>query len=169
MLKMRLPAGALVGLIFLSMPNDVIAQRASAPPAKTVLFVCEHGTVKSLIAKLLFEEYAREVGLHMRAESRGTHADSVVPPWMMQKLAQDRVDLGSWTPRTLGASDLANASYVVSFDVPGAATAAARVERVQWDGLPSVTQNYAEGREAIKVRVRQLVDSLHRAQKAKRP
>lgn len=35
--------------------------------------------------------------------------------------------------------------------------------RAQWDGLPSVTQDYAAGRDAIKARVRLLVDPLRRA------
>ena len=41
-----------------------------ASPSDTVLFICEHGTVRSLIVTLLFERYARQVGLHMTAVSR---------------------------------------------------------------------------------------------------
>ena len=147
------------------------SSRNGCPPitGKTVLFVCEHGTVKSLLAKVLFEQYAQEVGLQMRAESRGTHADSIVPPWMLQGLALDHVQLGSWHPQTLAAGDLATASYIVSFDVPEAATAAAQAPRAQWDGLPSVTQDYAKGRDAIKARIHQLVDSLKRAENRRRP
>lgn len=161
--------GALVGLVSLGTPSHSSAQRAPAPASKTVLFVCEHGTVKSLLAKVLFEEYAQQVGLHMRAESRGTHADSIVPPWMLRGLTLDHVDLGTWHPQTLGESDLVAASYVVSFDVPEAATAAARVPRTQWDGLPSVTQDYSKGRDAIRARVHSLVDSLKRAERTARP
>lgn len=144
-------------------PMRLGAQQVTAGPVKTVLFVCEHGTVRSLLAKVLFEEYAAEVGLQMQAVSRGTRADSVVPPWIQAGLAADHVALGSWRPQTLRSRDLANASYVVSFDVPSAATAAARAPRAQWDRLPSVSQDYSSGRDAIKTRVHQLVDSLKRA------
>ena len=144
-------------------PRGIGAQQAIAPEQGTVLFVCEHGTVRSLLAKVLFEEYARAVGLQMRAVSRGTRADSVVPPWMTRGLAADHVTLGPWRPQTLRPGDLANASYVVSFDVPRGATAAARAPQTQWDGLPSVSQDYPRGRDAIKARVHQLVDSLKRA------
>ena len=150
-------------------PHDLSGQRVPASTRKTVLFVCEHGTVKSLLAKVLFEQYAQEVGLQMQAESRGTHADSTVPPWMLRGLALDKVDLGSWHPQSLGSADLATASYVVSFDVPQSATAAAHAPHTQWDGLPSVTQDYSKGRDAIKVRVHQLVDSLKRAEKTGSP
>ena len=144
------------------------AQQANARPVKTVLFVCEHGTVRSLLAKVLFEEYAAEVGLQMQAVSRGTRADSVVPPWMQRGLAADHMVLGSWRPQTLRPADLANASYVVSFDVPIAATIAARAPQAHWDGLPSVSQDYSSGRRAIKARVHQLVDSLQRANGTRR-
>lgn len=136
------------------------AQQRGAQPRETVLFVCEHGTVRSLLAKLLFEEYAGQIGLDMNAVSRGTRPDSLVPAWMHRNLAADRITLGDWRPQLLAPTDLAAASYVVSFDVPASATAGARAPRAQWDGLPSVSADYASGREAIRARVRQLADSL---------
>lgn len=151
-------------LVTLVLPHAAMSQRAAANQQKTVLFVCEHGTVKSVLAKVLFEQYAREAGLSMRAESRGTHADSVVPPWMINSLALDQIQLGTWQPRTLRPADLSNAAYIVSFDVSPDATAAAGAPREQWDGLPSVSQDYGKGRDAIKARIRHLVDSLKRAE-----
>jgi protein-tyrosine-phosphatase len=150
-------------------PLDIGAQQSAARSPATVLFVCEHGTVKSLLAKVLFDEYAAKLGLQLRAVSRGTRADSIVPSWMLQGLAADHFTLGSWRPQTLLSEDLAKASYVVSFDVPSAATASARGPRAQWDGLPSVSKDYSSGREAIKARVHQLVDSLKRANDKQRP
>jgi protein-tyrosine-phosphatase len=99
-----------------------------------VLFICEHGTVKSLVAKRLFEKYAREAGLSMRAESRGTRADTVVPSWVVSNLASDGLSIAVFAPRQLAGADLSGAAYVVSFDVPATATASAKVSREQWDG-----------------------------------
>lgn len=152
-----------------SVPREGHAQHIPARSAGTVLFVCEHGTVRSLLAKILFEQYAREVGLSMEAVSRGTRADSAVPPWLVRGLAADHVTLGAWRPQTIRPEDLTNASYVVSFDVPRYVTAAAHAARAQWDSLPSVSRDYATGRDAIKARVRALVDSLKRARDARRP
>ena len=140
------------------------AQEAAARPLGTVLFICEHGTVKSLLAKVLFEQYAREVGLPMRAISRGTNLEPVVPSWMQRGLAADRITLGAWQPLALRPDDLVSAAFVVSFDVPSTVSAGARSPRAQWDGLPSVSQNYAVGRDSIKARVHSLVDSLKRSQ-----
>lgn len=150
-------------------PCSVAAQQTVPRPAKTVLFVCEHGTVRSLLGKVLFEQYAAEVGLRMHAVSRGARADSAVPAWMEQRLSADGIALGDWRPETLRASDLTNASYIVSFDLPAAAIAGGGAPRAQWNGLPSVSQDYAGGRDAIKVRVRALLDSLKSAEVRKKP
>ncbi|MEP6999918.1 MAG: hypothetical protein ABI969_05540 [bacterium] len=166
---MKTPSFLAVALMLGSASLSLGAQQATASPQGTVLFVCEHGTVRSLLAKILFEQYAKEVGLNMVAVSRGTPADSILPAFMLVGLKADHVTLGSWRPQTLGPSDLASASYVVSFDVPLAATATANVPRAQWDALPPVSQNYAAGREAIKMRVHELVDSLKRAKSPTRP
>lgn len=156
-------AMVLVGTLFIG--ADVLhAQPSRQTPARdTVLFICEHGTVRSLIATKLFERYARQAGLPMTAISRGTAIDSAVPPWLQRALTGDQIELGTWRPQTLGASDLASARYVVSFDLPETTTAGARGTRVRWDGLPSVSANYTVGRDAIDARVRRLVDSLQRA------
>ena len=159
----RLVAVAMILPLLSVTPFQLSAPRIAARSDKTVLFVCEHGTVRSLLAKILFEQYAAEVGLPMRAVSRGTRADSLVPLWMLQGLAADHIALGAWHPQTLRPRDLANASYVVSFDIPTAATAAARAPRAQWDSLPSVSRDYAMGRDEIQARVHKLVDSLKRA------
>lgn len=139
------------------------AQRAPIAAPPHVLFVCEHGTVRSLIAKLEFETYAKQVGLRMSAVSRGTQADSTVPRWMLRALENDHISLGIWRPQQLLTPDLASAAMVVSFDVPTTATSAATVPRAQWDGLPSVSQNYVLGRDAIHARVHRLVDSIRTA------
>lgn len=144
-------------------PNASETQQVARRQTPQVLFVCEHGTVRSLLAKVLFEQYAAEVGLPMQAVSRGTRADSVLPPFMQQNLAADHFELGTWRPQTLRPDDLANASLVVSFDVPRAATDGARAPRAFWDSLPSVSRDYVVGRDAIKVRVHRLVDSLLKA------
>jgi protein-tyrosine-phosphatase len=164
MIAPRLVVAALAALGFAA-PRGVVAQRPAS--ADTILFLCEHGTVKSVLAKLYFEQMAAERGLRVAALSRGTKADSVVPPWMVANLKADQLELGAFQPRTLVAADLAHKNMVISFDVPTAASAAATGARQQWDGLPSVSQDYAAGRDAIKARVRVLVDSLAAARKAR--
>ena len=158
---MRGPLQLAIALILGTVvPLPGSAQQSGDVAPRTVLFVCDHGTVRSLLAKVLFDEYAEQVGLHVRAVARGTQADSSVPAWMQQGLVSDHVALGPWRPQTLRPTDLSDALHVFSFDVPSGA----RGSREQWNGLPSVSKDYARGRDAIKVRVHALVDSLKRAE-----
>ena len=46
---------------------------------KTAVFVCEHGTVKSVVALELFTRLACEKDLTFQAVSRGTRPDLTVP------------------------------------------------------------------------------------------
>lgn len=156
----------LVALLFALTPFALEAQQRPAPATEgTVLFVCEHGTVKSLLAKLLFDEYAAQVGLPMRAESRGTAVDAAVPPWMRARLSSSQLTIGAFTPQALAAQDLAAASYVVSFDLPAAVSDGARAPRARWDSLPPASQQFDASRDAIKARVHALVDSLKQARR----
>jgi arsenate reductase len=149
-------------------PLRADAQRAPMNADASVLFICEHGTVKSLLAALLFNEYAAQVGLPMRAISRGGVVDSVVPTWMKEKLAANQLTIGSFQPRALAKADLLEASYVVSFDLPDAVSAGAPSPRARWDSLPPASQDFDGSQRAIKARVHQLVDSLNLARKSQR-
>jgi arsenate reductase len=132
----------------------------------TIVFVCEHGTVKSVLALAYFNRLSRERELNYRAVSRGTAPDSAIPPFVRAGLRADGVDLGAFTPMRLSEGDLTSAIRVVSFDAPAATSlVAGRVPTEAWDKLPSVTANYAVARDSIRSRVSRLVDSLVRVQR----
>ncbi len=40
-----------------------------------IVFVCEHGAAKSVIAATYFNKLANEKGLNLKAIARGTHPD----------------------------------------------------------------------------------------------
>ena len=141
--------------------------QAQVPPAEpmdgqTVVFVCEHGSVKSLLAALLFERAAAAEGLEVRGVSRGAMPDTAVPEWMRLALEQDGFDIGKWRPGALSGEDIRSARRVVLFDVslPPAMPASPAAEH--WDGLPSVSKDYRSGRDAIAAKVDRLVGELKR-------
>ena len=41
-------------MVYVMAPLDIVAQKGTGPSTKSVLFVCEHGTARSLLAKVLF-------------------------------------------------------------------------------------------------------------------
>jgi arsenate reductase (thioredoxin) len=139
------------------------AARAPVPDSGRIVFVCEHGSVKSVLAVAYFRELAREKGLAYRAISRGMAPDTALPPFMRDGLRRDGLSLGAFTPTRFSDADVRSALLVVSFDEPNVATTAnGRVPTVAWDNLPAVSANYDVARDSIKHRVALLVDSLAR-------
>lgn len=128
----------------------------------TVLFVCEHGAVKSVLAALLFERCAAGAGLALRAISRGTDIDAEVPGWLQARLSTDGLALDGRRPTALRPEDLRDASYVVTFDLPDAVSAATPAPRARWDGIPPASEDFVASREAIDARVRGLVEVFDR-------
>jgi hypothetical protein len=152
-------------------PSALVAQAGSPrsrTDSQTVVFVCEDGSVKSVVALAYFTQLARERHLPMRAISRGTAPDTAVPRVVREGLRRDGLTLGPFTPTRFTAGDLASAVTVISFDQPGVAElVAGRVPTGAWDGLPAVSENYPMARDSIRARVARLVDSLARARAGK--
>jgi len=137
------------------------------PPAK-IVFVCEHGTVKSLIAIEEFNRLAKERGLGVRAISRGTHPDSSVPTPVRAGLASDGFDVSAFRPMLFERRDVSSALLVVALDAAVDSVVAGKVRVERWDHLPSVTADYKKGSLAIADKVRRLVDSLAAFRKPKK-
>src|SRR5689334_2944541 len=90
----------------------------STPPksdanSSTVVFVCEHGAAKSVIAAAHFNRLARERGLPFHAVSRGTKPDEVVAAGVRTGLASDGIDVSTWRPTSVSDQDLRQAAQVI--------------------------------------------------------
>jgi protein-tyrosine-phosphatase len=125
-----------------------------------VVFVCEHGSVKSLVAALYFNRRAEERGLPYRATARGTAPDSAVPAPVRDGLQADGFAVLGFVPRLLRASDVEDAAVVVSFDQDIAKVVGGRALYLKWDNLPGVLADYARGRDAIISQIDTLVSEL---------
>jgi arsenate reductase len=124
-----------------------------------VLFVCLHGSAKSLIAAEYFNRLATARGLGARATSAGTDPDDAIPPHVVGGLASDGIDVTGRRPRRPTASDVESAMVVVTFgcDLGGLSAGARRIER--WDDVPAVSEDFAKARTAIVARVTALLDT----------
>jgi arsenate reductase len=125
-----------------------------------VVFVCEHGSVKSLIAMLYFNRSAQERGLRYRAVARGTAPEPAVPGPVRDGLHATGFDVSEFVPQLFKASDVDDASLVVSFDQDIAKVVAGRARHLRWDNLPGVLANYPRGRDEIVRHVDALLDEL---------
>lgn len=75
----------------------------------TVVFVCLHGSAKSLIAAEHFRRLAEEQGLDVCATSAGTDPDPEIPPHVIEGLLADGIDVRGRRPRSLCREELARA------------------------------------------------------------
>ena len=116
-------------------------------PVGTVLFVCEHGSAKSVVAAAHFNRIAAERGLPFRAISRGTVPDLEMAPAAVKGLLGDGLKPTDPAPTKLTQSDLDTAARVITFcDLPPDFKTATPIER--WE-VPPVSTEYDRSREAM--------------------
>jgi protein-tyrosine-phosphatase len=126
---------------------------------RTLLFVCEHGSAKSVVAAAHFDRMAAERGLDLRAISRGTSPDAEIHPAAVHGLGVDRLTPVD-RPRRLSSSDLEGAVRVVAFsELPAEHAASVPVE--VWT-VPPVSEDYEAARGAIVSRLERLFEELAR-------
>jgi arsenate reductase len=122
-------------IVFATLMIACATLRADETPLQ-VLFVCEHGSVKSVMAATYFNQLATERGLPFRAISRGSAPGS----------------------DTVSARDVATSEQIVaiSTELPRSVEApAAKVEH--WNDVPAASANYAAARASLKAHVEQLL------------
>jgi protein-tyrosine-phosphatase len=124
-----------------------------------VLFVCEHGSAKSVVAAAHFNKLAREKGLNVRALSRGTDPDKEFPPHVLRGLRKESLTPGEAKPKLLSEEDIAGAVRLVAFcDLPN--DTGAKLNAESWSDVPPVSENYAKARDEIAARVGKLLNEM---------
>jgi len=127
-------------------------------PAGTILFVCEHGSAKSVVAAAHFNQLAAARGLPFRAISRGTVPDAEMAPAAVKGLLGDGLKPDEPAPTKLEQSDLDAAVRVVTFcALPPYLQERSPVE--QWE-VPPVSTEYAASRQAMLLRIERLLLEL---------
>jgi protein-tyrosine-phosphatase len=128
-----------------------------------IVFVCEHGSAKSLIAASFCERLAKQRGVAVRAVSRGTSPDASVPDAVVEALHEDGFDVAAFEPRALSDADVSTAACVIAIGIDlGYATARAGTRLERWDDIPPVSSSYRDARRVIVSRLRSLLRSLER-------
>jgi arsenate reductase (thioredoxin) len=129
-------------------------------PEAMILFVCQHGSAKSVIAANHFNQLAEAKGLSLRAASAGLEPGPELPQQTVDGMAGDGIDVRQLQPSFVSPDQLAAASRIVSFecDVSSIARVTAPVE--MWTGVPMVSDGYTTARDIIVNRVAELFDAL---------
>ena len=124
----------------------------------SVLFVCLHGSAKSLIALEHFRRLAAERGVVVDADSAGTEPDADIPARVVQGLLAEGIDVRERRPRAVVQADVERASRVVTFacDLGNLARPELALER--WDDVPAVSEDFKKARDVIVSRLPRLLD-----------
>ena len=125
-----------------------------------VLFVCLHGSAKSVIAAELFRRRAAASGLVMTAATAGIEADNAIPAGVVAGLAADGIDVSALRPRQLTGAIVASARRIVALGCRIDDTGYAVADLRQWDDIPAVSDGFELARDVILDRVSALLDEL---------
>lgn len=126
----------------------------------TILFVCEHGAAKSILAAAYFNHLAHAQNLPFQAIARGTNPDKAITSQTAQGLKMDGVEIGDLKPQLLSPYDLANATQIVTFCELPAKYDLKPDER--WSDVPPVSEDYATARNAIVTHLNEFIGKLKR-------
>ena len=126
-----------------------------------VVFVCEHGAAKSVVAAAWLQRLAAEAQLDLSAMARGTGPSAELSPMAVAGLIRDGIETEETTPQPLRQEDLADAWRVVGFAPEVTGDAAPDTDIELWT-VPAVSDGYESARNAIVARLKALLDDAAR-------
>ncbi len=139
----------------------VLSSARAAEP--TVVFVCEHGSARSLLAASLFNRMAGERGLSVRALSRAASektADQRVPAPVATQMAADGFQVEDFKPTALSASEASTATRIVTLQFDELLEAAKEAPVERWSDIGSPSLEYANTKRTIASHIHALLDQL---------
>ncbi len=139
------------------------AQSGSKTVAPKVVFVCEHGAAKSVMAGAEFARLARQHGLAVEVITRGTNPDAEVGPAIRKNLLADGMDVGPAKPIKVTAKDLQGAVAVVTFGPDLSALLPRGTRSLDWSATPPPSQDYQAARNYIMAQLEKLVADLQKS------
>ncbi len=149
-------------LLFVAVAIAGLQTTASAQ-APAVIFVCEHGAAKSVIATAFFNKIAAERGLRARATYRGVNPQADLSVSAMKGLKEDGLAVEERKPSLISQSDVDDATVIFAIGCTLPSNAKASGKANNWDDVPD-DQGYAATRDAIRRHVEELVDMLLKQQ-----
>ena len=127
---------------------------------RKVVFVCLHGSAKSLIAAAYFNRLAQQEGLDFAATTSGPEPDAEVPPNVIEGLRSHAIDVGGYRPTMISAAGLADADLIVSFACDAGMPLAPAKPVERWDECPAVSDDFETAWRFITGHVDQLFRRL---------
>lgn len=127
---------------------------------REVVFVCQHGGAKSVIAAEYFTRIANERGVGLRGISAGLDPYDRIPEPVVVGLASKGIDVSGYTPQAVRAETFASATLVVHFGCDIAPLVGDGSVVQDWSEVPAVSDGFERAYEAIVLRVEDLVEAI---------
>ena len=125
---------------------------------RIIVFVCEHGAAKSILAAVHFNRLAGEMEWDLHAVARGANPDPELSPQTVKGLFEDGLIPTEVSPQKINVADVQSAERVIAFcELPVEYHQQGMIER--WDDVPPVSENYEKARDEILKRIRQMLRS----------
>jgi arsenate reductase len=131
------------------------------PKSESIVFVCEHGAAKSVIATAYFNKLAAERGLPFRATFRGRMPQDDLSVSAVDGLRRDGLAVPGGRPTALSDQDVAAATHVFAIGCALPETAVASGKSTDWSDVPD-DQGYGPMRDSIVRHVSALLDELQK-------
>jgi arsenate reductase len=134
-----------------------------ANPAPSIVFVCEHGAAKSVIATAYFNKLAAERELPYRATFRGINPQDDLSVRAVAGLKADGIVVPFGKPTAITDGDVATATHILAIGctLPDRARHSGKAD--DWSDVPD-DRGYGPMRDAIVRHVKELLDKLHDTQ-----
>jgi arsenate reductase len=139
----------------------LVVLSCKARDERHVLFVCEHGAAKSVIAAAYFNRMAAERGVPIRAIARGAEPQAVPSKATAAGLRDDGLPAPDDIPAPLTAGDVRDATEVIDFDCDRPAMRPLSALGTCWNDVPEVRDDYAHARDRIRAHVAAYFEALH--------
>jgi arsenate reductase (thioredoxin) len=124
-----------------------------------IVFVCEHGSAKSVIAATYFNKLAKEKNIPWQAVARGTNPDAVISPKTKKLLEEDTLLDNAFIPQRLSQQDVDEAKRVFLFyELPKDIKDENKIQ--YWRDINAVNDDFRKLRDDIVTRITPLIDSL---------
>jgi arsenate reductase len=125
-----------------------------------VLFVCEHGAAKSVLAAELLQLAAAAQRLRVVVRAAGIEPSAEIADGVLTLLPEQAAALQGRTPRRVTAADLDMAAITVTFNLDPADLPARPRELLAWDDVPPVAGDPVAARAVIDGHIAELIDRL---------
>lgn len=122
---------------------------------KEILFLCQHGGAKSVVAASHFNRLAAERGLPFVASSAAAEDPyDAVPAPVADYLEREGFDVRQLEPHHAAPDEIASAARIVTIgcDLPGA--------HERWDDVPAASEDLEGSVAAIRRHVQALAEDL---------